>query len=420
MRKAFYMNRLVIIGNGFDLAHGLPTSYKDFINDFWRNFKNNCDSELYKEIILTHDSYSNYYKYYNEINNFEDFKSNLSEYCNEYKYKFNEDTLISLTDNTLIGEKIFEFKSNFFKQINQKNSLNWVDIENEYYRQLKKIINSKCLDVSKSIEYWQNEQKIQVSELNKEFEYVKKLLEKYLKDKVKDAYLFNYDSSLKSIYDVLKPISITSNEHDVLKEFNNSEDVEEIEDHFEKEKIEELVNKLYFLNFNYTPTVKTYSDILNTCETIESKVNYIHGELENLSENRINFGFGDEMDDDYNEIENLDDNEYLKNFKSFQYLQNSNYNDLLSYIESEKYQVIILGHSCGLSDRTLLNTIFEHENCRSIKVFYYKNGEYDNYTDMVQNISRHFNDKKIMRSKIVSKPHCKPLPQIKLPKINKF
>ena len=31
------MNRLVIIGNGFDLAHGLPTSYKDFMNDYWRN-----------------------------------------------------------------------------------------------------------------------------------------------------------------------------------------------------------------------------------------------------------------------------------------------------------------------------------------------------------------------------------------------
>jgi hypothetical protein len=29
------MNRLVIIGNGLDLAHGLPTSYKDFINDFF-------------------------------------------------------------------------------------------------------------------------------------------------------------------------------------------------------------------------------------------------------------------------------------------------------------------------------------------------------------------------------------------------
>lgn len=29
------MNRLVIIGNGFDLAHGLKTSYKDFIEWYW-------------------------------------------------------------------------------------------------------------------------------------------------------------------------------------------------------------------------------------------------------------------------------------------------------------------------------------------------------------------------------------------------
>jgi len=25
------MNRLILLGNGFDLAHGLATSYKDFI-----------------------------------------------------------------------------------------------------------------------------------------------------------------------------------------------------------------------------------------------------------------------------------------------------------------------------------------------------------------------------------------------------
>jgi hypothetical protein len=29
------MNRIILIGNGFDLAHGLKTSYADFINDFW-------------------------------------------------------------------------------------------------------------------------------------------------------------------------------------------------------------------------------------------------------------------------------------------------------------------------------------------------------------------------------------------------
>lgn len=29
------MNRVVIIGNGFDLAHSLPTRYEDFINWYW-------------------------------------------------------------------------------------------------------------------------------------------------------------------------------------------------------------------------------------------------------------------------------------------------------------------------------------------------------------------------------------------------
>ena len=31
------MNRLVLIGNGFDLAHGLKTSYEDFIYWYWKS-----------------------------------------------------------------------------------------------------------------------------------------------------------------------------------------------------------------------------------------------------------------------------------------------------------------------------------------------------------------------------------------------
>ena len=29
------MNRIVLVGNGFDLAHGLNTRYEDFINWYW-------------------------------------------------------------------------------------------------------------------------------------------------------------------------------------------------------------------------------------------------------------------------------------------------------------------------------------------------------------------------------------------------
>lgn len=87
----------------------------------------------------------------------------------------------------------------------------------------------------------------------------------------------------------------------------------------------------------------------------------------------------------------------------------TNYKQVLSFINSDKYQVIILGHSCGNSDRTLLNTLFEHENCVSIKPYYYQykdkeTGEIkDNYSDMVRNISRSFTDKKSMRDKVVNK-----------------
>lgn len=45
------MNRIVLIGNGFDLAHGLKTSYADFINWYWEqlmNRKNKKYDELHK------------------------------------------------------------------------------------------------------------------------------------------------------------------------------------------------------------------------------------------------------------------------------------------------------------------------------------------------------------------------------------
>ena len=31
------MNRIILVGNGFDLAHRLPTKYEDFIRAFWKN-----------------------------------------------------------------------------------------------------------------------------------------------------------------------------------------------------------------------------------------------------------------------------------------------------------------------------------------------------------------------------------------------
>ena len=71
-----------------------------------------------------------------------------------------------------------------------------------------------------------------------------------------------------------------------------------------------------------------------------------------------------------------------------------------------------MGHSCGNSDRTLMNALFEHRNCVSIKPFYYKSQDgNDNYQDIIQNISRNFTDMQLMRVRVVNKKYCEPLPQ---------
>jgi hypothetical protein len=391
------MNRLVIIGNGFDLAHGLPTSYKNFIDDYWGNvIQKSKDNDLYDDELFSLNlnmrsiGPQGRYEFANDIKCYKtlkQFTSRNDKYCTQ------------------------DFKNKFFSYLSDVAVVeNWVDIENLYYLILKERVKGNFYTYNYP---WE------VKQLNLEFDQVKVLLEKYLNDNVLNSFqLGNFKDPKGEIFkfsNVIKPISIFSDEDKILEEFSK-EDHAEIASQLNKEELGMTETKLFFLNFNYTPTLYRYLHNGKYNDKVETFINFIHGEIGNINENKINFGFGDEMDDDYKIIENLDDNEYLRNFKSFQYSQNSNYKNLLDFIDSEKFQIQIMGHSCGLSDRTLLNTVFEHNNCRSIKVFYHKKEDgTDNYTEIIQNISRHFNKKKLMREKIVNKTFCQPLPQIKLP-----
>ena len=122
--------------------------------------------------------------------------------------------------------------------------------------------------------------------------------------------------------------------------------------------------------------------------------------------------YGDELDCDYNNLLNNDNNEYLRNVKTVRYLESDNYNKILQFINSGPFQVYVMGHSCGNSDRTLLNTLFEHRNCVGIKPFYFQRQDgSDNYIEIVQNIYRNFTDMKLMRERVVNKTYCEPLPQ---------
>ncbi len=81
------------------------------------------------------------------------------------------------------------------------------------------------------------------------------------------------------------------------------------------------------LNFNYTPT---FEKLYAPCSEVE--IINIHGELKNTA-NPIVFGYGDELDDDYKEIEKTNDNDFLDNIKSVAYGNTDNYRRLLEFLQ---------------------------------------------------------------------------------------
>lgn len=387
------MNRIILIGNGFDLAHGLQTGYKHFIDKYWSEFA----IKIYDKGV---------FRFYED--NFVEFKHGAAQsimFCSmitpdaELNSYSNLLQLIQKHIRQNVSRSIgLFFKNEFWKHISEIPTINtWLDIENEYYCLLKKYVKAE------------NRKKL-VQKLNRDFNQVKKLLEEYLTEVCKQE-IQAYQSINNAIKQPLNNREIANSKKEMLIRENYGSHLlmsyqpNLLVKRFAKEndKLQNIIPKrTLFLNFNYTNTVeKLYANPKNIIN--------IHGQL-NDQNNSIIFGYGDELDEDHKTIVNLNDNDYLENIKSISYLKTDNYRKLLDFINSESYQILIMGHSCGNSDRTLLNTLFEHPNCISIKPYYYiKNDGSDNYIEIIQNIYRNFKDMALMRDIVVNKSYCQPL-----------
>lgn len=359
------MNRLVLIGNGFDIAHGLKTSYADFIAWYWEEWGKRLltsdhrteSDELCSFILKTTEYYSTWYQFW----------------VGPYMQKPNPFAPWNPNDVVRIAQEdericLFKYLTPFFEKINNSiETKGWVDIEQAYYLQL---ISSQKV----SANHYQD--------LNKQLDFLRSKLIEYLTlEGVKRDR--KHEEVRGRIYCPIEDREVAVAFHERLP------------------KKGLVPNNVLMLNFNYTITPEMYLDGNAT-------VNYIHGKLDNPRS--VIFGYGDELDSGYKRLQNLNDNECLRNIKSIHYLENDNYRKVLDFIESGPFQISIMGHSCGNSDRTLLNTLFEHRNCISVKPYYYikENGE-DNYLELVTNISRNFTDMKLMRDRVVNKEYCEPL-----------
>ena len=377
-----YINRIILIGNGFDLAHDKKTSYKNFIESYWFNrIKKLFSSDASKDPNILCD---------------------ISTWPNmSFKNQFNQSRLAGLTD----PDKTFDYldrhekstcltrhyNSEFFENINKFiEERGWVNIEYQYYKCLTnptyspESLNSELKELTNKLVEYLNSINIEITPKpnikNKIFEEIKKDDICISKQSIYKKYPLNNNSQ----YYERKKFD------DYGIEYTNNSDLI-------------LPDKIMLLNFNYTHLADLYIP-----QKSRFIVNHIHGELSKPES--IIFGYGDELDDDYQKILKLNQNEYLDNMKSIHYLESKNYRNLLSFINEAPFQIYIMGHSCGNSDRTLLNTLFEHKNCITIKPFYHlKEDGTDDYLDKVKNITRNFTDMQLMRDLVVNKEFCEPL-----------
>jgi len=369
------MNRVILIGNGFDLAHGLKTSYKDFIDDFW-NKKTDLVKEIFRKKsilgVVSNDplveTQSGYIYNDNEIKLDIANLGYFPRFTEVSQSSLGYDGFSSFISRYRINEhnSNLHFNNRFLGRITLKKQIkHWLDIEEEYYLAL-----NECLH-----EGYEGG----IEQLNSDFSVIKTLLENYLKKQTANK--------INKLAQIEQNINSNFSSKNILKE----------------PKIPVLYETLY-LSFNYTNTEKLYVQNNNS-----DKIIHIHGEL-NSPENPIIFGYGDDIDEKYKLIEQEKDYRYLENIKSIRYLETRNYQEMLKFIDADEYTIYIMGLSCSNSDRTLLNTLFEHKNCLSIKVFYHQREDGTNdYSDIIKNISRNFTDKPLFRKIVVDKTLCVPL-----------
>jgi len=358
------MNRILVIGNGFDRALNIKSGYNHFID--WYIKKCLIEAQQHridKPSLIIHTPLKG------EVLNYIWQETNAKSIPEGWDDVVNYLKLNSKNSLKKESNYIIQLKSGIIKKaINDINVKGWADIEKIYYELLVGILgNSGDNQIS------------ELTRLNNELFEIKEQLQGYLFDEVKDI-------------KAKKNRQGTPTHRIAFTEF-------EKENFIDKEWVKlglsdnhNRPDKVCILNFNYTNLFKSHND---NVEIIN-----IHGELKNEA-SPIVFGYGDDLDENYQKIEKLSEDKWLEGFKSFDYLKTNEYKRLLNFMSKDSFEVFIVGHSCGLSDKTLLNLIFEYDDCQHIKVFHSK--ELNNFDEIIFNISRIMGNKLKFRQRVGTK-----------------
>ena len=353
------MTDLLIVGNGFDLYHGLPTRYTDFLKfiSYWSIFWDNYNGEAKAQVCTP---FRVKLSEQNEI--IEELMRDFASHQGYYKYEHLE-FINSHIDNLWIQY--------FLKK--QLSSVNWIDFEGEIYNVLKLVEEyySEFIPEMRKrndapIKYIPGDMStvINIFKKNCPEEYIDFTqgiisMRDTEKDKLKNNKEMLLSTMKRELDDLIKCLDY------YLLDFVSNIKVEQY-----SEQIKEL-SYINLLNFNYT---YTYASVYGKNSLREH--HRIHGDC--LEEDMV-LGIPDESFPS-----TLD---YIYFQKYFQRIQKCTGNYYKSWItepnarekslEDVPINVFIMGHSLADSDKGILKEIFMNDFVCKITIFYHSQLAYE-------------------------------------------
>lgn len=374
-------NLIVIVGNGFDLAHNLKTGFSHFAEYY-------LDEKIMKEVLnspieskIIKDSFkrkvenAKYQKKNPHINKAIQQSNilNLMDSFEKPEYIALDKLAEAIANNniieikTLLSNELFLFENiltnSFLGKLYSNSYSNWFDIEQIYYKELINILNNKdvLLPIPPNSKKVSNKEKL--LKLNYEFEYVKQEFKKYLENNIE----VNED----------KNVSYSLGNH-----FKNRKNVT-------------------IINFNYTKTINPYINRSHRIKNI-----HIHGDLNR----EIIFGYGDDTNSEYKRMKSSKEKEYLRNFKTFYYFKSTDYRKVINELDSkDNYDILVIGHSLDTTDKTILKKILDSPKCDYIELLKRSDLESEKdkqeaHFELYANLSRIFNSENDLRDKLIPYP----------------
>jgi hypothetical protein len=374
---------ILVIGNGFDLAHGLPTKYGDFLdsveavklfnngyNKFLENLKND-KKELYKKVLPLENDNRLKEGYVEDLNkyiennfwiehfleiraskreigeNWIDFETEIGDVLKKLEYSIKPDYVFKKALKNIIfnHKKLIYNNEHHFCKLESfilKNGGNDTMEKKDMIEDWAKEIDKEYLG-SKN-DSWESEYrdliKVVISVLEKDLDRLIRAFEIYLSEVVDNIEITSTLGDLKTLF----PLNLIS--------FNYTKTFEKIaNDHFKKvyydDEKSEYKNEILYIhgkfdknNLNTSVDFETNSDniILGVYEELKDE--------KNITDNFISFKKY------YQRIlKNTDNNNYTEgNYKQYR-------------INNKNCNLYIIGHSLDISDNDLLeNLILEAKN----------------------------------------------------------